>query len=49
MSWNTVRAMTTVTIPDYQTDAFFGLEDKWIETAPGELTHYHELLSLIHI
>lgn len=35
--------MTAITIPDYQTDAFFGLEDKWIETAPGELTHYHEL------
>lgn len=26
----------------YRTPAFFGLEDKWIETAPGELTHYHE-------
>lgn len=35
--------MTTVSIPDYTTDAFFGLEDKWIETAEGELTHYHEL------
>lgn len=35
--------MTTVQIPDYQTDAFFNLEDKWLETAPGELTHYHEL------
>lgn len=31
------------TIPDYTTDAFFGLEDKWLETAPGELTHYHDL------
>ena len=30
-------------IPDYTTDPFFDLEDKWIETAPGELTHYHEL------
>lgn len=30
-------------IPEYKTDAFFGLEDKWLETAPGELTHYHEL------
>lgn len=29
--------------PDYRTDAFFGLEDRWLETAPGELTHYHEL------
>lgn len=35
--------MTTVNIPDYTTDPFFGLEDKWIETAPGELTHYHDL------
>ena len=30
-------------VPDYKTDAFFGLEDRWLETAPGELTHYHEL------
>ena len=29
--------------PDYTTDAFFGLEDKWLETAEGEITHYHEL------
>lgn len=35
--------MTTVTIPDYATDAYFGLNDHWLETAPGELTHYHEL------
>lgn len=35
--------MTNVDIPDYKTDAYFGLEDKWLETAPGELTHYHEL------
>lgn len=35
--------MSTVNIPDYTTDPFFDLEDKWIETAPGELTHYHEL------
>lgn len=35
--------MTTVTVPNYTTDAFFGLEDKWLETAPGELTHYHDL------
>jgi 2-hydroxymuconate-semialdehyde hydrolase len=33
----------TIPIPDYTTDAFFGLEDRWLETAPGELTHYHEL------
>lgn len=33
----------TISIPDYTTDEFFGLEDKWIETAEGELTHYHEL------
>ncbi|MEN8405659.1 alpha/beta fold hydrolase [Acinetobacter seifertii] len=35
--------MGTVQIPEYKTDPFFGLEDKWIETAAGELTHYHEL------
>lgn len=35
--------MTTVETPAYTTDAFFGLEDKWLETAEGELTHYHEL------
>lgn len=33
----------SVPTPDYTTDAFFGLEDKWLETAHGELTHYHEL------
>lgn len=33
----------TVEIPNYTTDEFFGLEDKWIETAEGELTHYHEM------
>ncbi|ALZ99338.1 alpha/beta fold hydrolase [Corynebacterium glutamicum] len=33
----------TVEIPNYTTAEFFGLEDKWLETAPGELTHYHEL------
>ncbi|MCQ9385762.1 alpha/beta fold hydrolase [Brevibacterium moorei] len=33
----------TVKTPDYTTDEFFGLADKWLETAPGELTHYHEL------
>jgi len=26
----------------YRTPAYFGLEDRWIETAPGEMTHYHE-------
>lgn len=34
--------MTSVEIPDYRTNEFFGLEDRWLETAPGELTHYHE-------
>ncbi len=32
-----------VAIPDHTTDPFFGLDDKWVQTAPGELTHYHEL------
>lgn len=35
--------MSEIQIPDYKTHQFFGLEDKWLETAPGELTHYHEL------
>ena len=35
--------MSALEIPDYTTDAFFGLDDRWLETAPGELTHYHEL------
>ncbi len=35
--------MTNVQIPEYTTDEFFGLEDKWLETTDGELTHYHEL------
>jgi 2-hydroxymuconate-semialdehyde hydrolase len=35
--------MTDVSTPDYTTDPFFGLEDKWLQTADGELTHYHEL------
>ncbi|MBM9461216.1 alpha/beta fold hydrolase [Nocardioides sp. zg-536] len=30
-------------IPDYSTDPFFGLADEWLETAPGELTHYHDV------
>ncbi len=30
-------------IPDFTTPDFFGLEDKWLETAPGEITHYHDL------
>ncbi|WP_284987910.1 MULTISPECIES: alpha/beta fold hydrolase [unclassified Arthrobacter] len=34
---------TQLQVPSYTTDAFFGLEDKWLETADGELTHYHEL------
>ncbi|MGW0175333.1 alpha/beta fold hydrolase [Rhodococcus sp. NPDC003322] len=34
---------STVSIPDYTTDAFFALEDKWLQTADGELTHYHEV------
>lgn len=32
-----------VQTPEYTTDEFFGLEDKWLSTADGELTHYHEL------
>ena len=35
--------MTITEIPDYTTHPFFRLEDKWLPTAAGELTHYHEL------
>ncbi|WP_037370833.1 alpha/beta fold hydrolase [Amycolatopsis orientalis] len=35
--------MTGIEIPEYRTHAFFGLDDKWLPTADGELTHYHEL------
>lgn len=33
----------TDTVPEYTTDPFFGLHDQWVATAPGEITHYHEL------
>jgi len=35
--------MSNTLIPDYTTDSFFGLEDKWLQTAEGEITHYHDL------
>ena len=35
--------MTTAQLPDYTTDPFFGLDDKWLETAPGEITHFHDI------
>jgi len=35
--------LSTSMIPNYTTDGFFGLEDRWLQTADGELTHYHEL------
>lgn len=28
---------------DYRTDPFFGLQDSWLETAAGEITHLHDL------
>jgi len=33
--------MTSAALPDHVTDPFFGLEDRWLETADNELTHYH--------
>lgn len=33
----------SVEIPNYTTNPFFGLKDQWLETAQGELTHYHEM------
>lgn len=35
--------MKLTSTPNYTTHEFFGLEDKWLHTADGELTHYHEL------
>lgn len=32
----------TVSIPDFKTDPFFNLEDKWTETASNEVTHYYD-------
>lgn len=34
--------MTELRTTQPATDAYFGLDDRWLETAPGELTHYHE-------
>lgn len=31
-----------VAVPDFRTPDFFGLEDAWLPTADGELTHLHE-------
>src|SRR5699024_1916626 len=36
-------------VPDYKTDQFFGLSDQWLETAAGEITHYHEVGSGVPI
>ncbi|HCT72813.1 MULTISPECIES: alpha/beta fold hydrolase [Psychrobacter] len=33
----------TASIPNFKTPEFFGLEDKWIETDSGELTHYYDI------
>lgn len=35
--------MTVQSSPEFTTDPFFGLDDQWIQTAPGEITHYHDL------
>jgi 2-hydroxymuconate-semialdehyde hydrolase len=35
--------MSGIPIPDYKTNSFFDLEDKWLETGEDELTHYHEV------
>lgn len=32
-----------VSAPHFVTDAYFGLEDVWLETSPGELTHLHDM------
>lgn len=28
---------------DFRTAAYFGLEDKWLDTGPGEVTHLHDM------
>lgn len=35
--------MGTTDFPQFTSDPYFGLEDRWLETAPGEITHYHDL------
>ena len=32
----------TLSPPEFKTDKFFNLEDKWIQTASNELTHYYD-------
>lgn len=32
----------TLSPPEFKTDEFFNLEDKWIQTASNELTHYYD-------
>ena len=32
----------TLSPPEFKTDKFFNLEDKWIQTTPNELTHYYD-------
>lgn len=34
--------MSALGTTNYRTPTFFGLEDCWAETGPGEVTHYHE-------
>ncbi|EGK13234.1 alpha/beta hydrolase fold protein [Psychrobacter sp. 1501(2011)] len=38
------RADTIMTLspPEFKTDQFFNLEDKWVETAPNEITHCYD-------
>ncbi len=35
--------MNEIGTTEYRTPEFFGLQDLWIETGPGEVTHYHEV------
>lgn len=35
--------MSNTPNPQFVTDSYFGLADRWLETAPGEITHFHDL------
>lgn len=35
--------MTALGTSRYSTPTYFGLEDQWVETAPGEITHLHRV------
>lgn len=42
MSTSEAATGSTLGTTDFRTAPYFGLEDRWVETAPGEITHFHE-------